>query len=116
MKAWGILNTGAFLIILGIALMLAFVSPPLLPQGLFVPFMLTAFGVWLLVLAGLKRMGRPNLYEFSPMEVAVWGVLLGGVGSLWIISAQASTFSLLAVGVLIIAVGVGLVVYAAMRK
>ena len=116
MKAWATMNIGAFIIILGLAIILVF-GGAIPRQDLFVPIILLSYGVWLIVLALLKQLAKPNIYAYTPLMVGGWGVLIGATGFLWISSALFSGgFSVLAFGVLAVAVGVIIVAYSLVKK
>ncbi len=116
MTAWRTMNIGAFIIILGLDILLVF-GGAISRQDLFLPIILLAYGIWLLVLAGLKQLARPNIYEYPPLMVGGWGILIGGTGFLWISSALiGGAFLVLALGVLTVAVGVLLVAYSLVKK
>ncbi len=116
MTAWRTMNIGAFIIILGVDILLVF-GGAVQRQDLFLPIILLAYGIWLLILAGLKQLAKPNIYEYPPLTVGGWGILIGGTGFLWISSAVfGGAFSVLALGIFIVAVGVLLVAYSLVKK
>ncbi len=115
MTAWRTMNIGAFIIIIGVDILLL-VGPLASNAILSLPVFLLVYGVWLLVLALLKRMGRPNIYEYPPLMVGSWGVLVGGTGFLWLTAALTTgVIPALVLGVFIVIVGVLLVVYSLIK-
>ncbi len=116
MTAWRTMNIGALIIIVGLAIILVFGSA-ITRQDLFLPIILSAYGVWLLVLALLKQLARPSIYEYPPLMVGGWGILVGGTGFLWLSNALIpGTLSILAVGIFAVAVGVIIVAYSLVKK
>jgi hypothetical protein len=109
------MNLGAFLIILGLDIVLVFGG--VIPGGLFLPVILAVYGVWLIGLALLKQLAKPSIYEYPPLMVGGWGILIGGTGFLWLIGIQTSgAFQALALGVFIVVVGVLIVAYSLVKK
>ncbi len=116
MTAWRTMNIGALIIILGVDILLL-VGPLASNPLLSLPVFLLTYGVWLLVLALLKQLGRPSIYEYPPLMVGSWGILVGGTGFLWLTAALTNgTVSVLALGVFIVIIGVLLVVYSLVKK
>ncbi len=108
------MNIGAFLIILGLDIVF-FISG--VSGGLFLPILLAAYGVWLLALALLKQLARPSIYEYPPLMVGGWGILIGGTGFLWLLGIQTNgQIQALAVGLFIVVVGVLIVAYSLVKK
>ena len=121
MKAWATMNIGASLIILGISIILAFAGVFQVSGAqrldLAFPFILAAYGVWLLVLALLKQLAKPTIYEYPPLMVGGWGILIGGTGFLWISTTiYGGIFSVLALAILAVAVGAILVAYSFLKR
>ncbi len=116
MTAWRTMNIGAFIMILGLAIILVF-GGAIPRQDLFLPIILLSYGAWLIVLALLKQLAKPNIYEYPPLMVGGWGILIGATGLLWISSALfGGGFSVLAIGVIAVAVGVIIVAYSLVKK
>ena len=115
MKAWRTMNIGAFLIILGLDLVLVFGG--VVAGGLFLPIILAVYGVWLIAFALLKQLAKPSIYEYPPLMVGGWGILIGGTGFLWLLGIQTSgQFQALGLGVFIVVVGVLIVAYSLVKK
>lgn len=115
MKAWRTMNIGAFLIILGLDIVLVFGGA--VPGGLFLPIILAAYGIWLIAFALLKQLAKPSIYEYPPLMVAGWGILIGGTGLLWLLGIQTSgQFQALGLGIFIVVVGVLIVAYSLVKK
>ncbi len=109
------MNIGAFLIILGLDIVLVFGG--LIPGGLFLPVILTVYGIWLIALALLKQLAKPSIYEYPPLMVGGWGILIGGTGFLWLVGIQTSgQIQALALGIFIVIVGVLIVAYSLVKK
>ncbi len=116
MTAWRTMNIGALIIIIGLAIILVYGGAIPRPD-LFLPIILSAYGVWLLVLALLKQLAKPNIYEYPPLMVGGWGILVGGTGFLWLSAALiGGSFSVLAVGIFAVVVGVIIVAYSLVKK
>lgn len=117
MQAWRTMNLGAFIIILGLSIILVYAGPLSSRQDLFLPIILLSYGVWLILLALLKQLAKPNIYQYPPLMVGSWGILIGATGFLWISSALlGGGFAVLAFGILAVAVGVILVAYSLVKK
>ncbi len=115
MKPWRTLNYGAFLILVGLDIIAAYGN--LYSWDLFLAVIFAAYGVWLLLLALIKWVARPSLYEYPPLMVGGWGILLGGVGFLWIVARlTAGQLTLLGLGIFIVAIGVIVVAYSLVKK
>ncbi len=115
MKAWRPMNIGAFLIILGLDMVLVFGG--VISGGLFLPVILAVYGVWLIALALLKQLAKPSIYEYPPLMVGGWGLLIGGTGFLWILGIQTSgAIQALGLAIFVVIVGVLIVAYSLVKK
>ena len=101
----GLLSIGMFLITLVVSIVLytplGFIEWWLIP-----PFVLGAYGCWMLILAGVRR-SNPLKYERSPFGTLTLGLLLNAVGGAWFASFYNLIYSLaivrLTLGVLAVA-------------
>lgn len=75
-----LLSIGVFFIILVVAILL--VATKILTRGLFVPFVLGAFGIWIVVLAAM-RSANPKKYERSVFSTMAMGGCLIVLGAAW---------------------------------
>jgi len=109
---WAPLNLGAFLIILGVFLMLGFMNVLSLAAGF--PLTFAVFGAWLALLAIVVPPGN-NPYGAPRSMVLGWGALLTGLGVLWFVSFNAWPFLPLTFAILVIITGIAAVGYSLMR-
>lgn len=105
----GTISFGMFLITLGISF-LALVTN-LITSGEIIPFLAVLNGIGILVLAAVRQVS-PAEYEMKPFVVSFWGVIILGIGALWLLGgrgvlsaiATLAAFVLL-IGILIVAAG-----------
>src|SRR5215467_8890748 len=109
---WAPLNLGAFLIILGVFLMLGFMNVLSLAAGF--PLTFAVFGAWLALLAIIIPPGN-NPYGAPRSMVLGWGALLTGLGVLWFVGFNATELLPVTFAVLVIVTGIAAVGYSLMR-
>jgi len=76
------------------------------------PSVLTLFGVWVMVTAGI-RARSPEKYERGAFSTFAWGILLTAIGGAWFMSVQGVSV-IFAFALVLIVIGV-LAVTAALR-
>lgn len=100
----GLLSIGVFIVILVVSILLFTLG--LMDWSLIPPFIIAAFGVWTIVLAGL-RASNPQKYEQSAFTTFAWGILMVAVGGAWFMYGYGPLYSmaiiLLVIGALAIA-------------
>ncbi len=75
-----LLSIGVFFIVLVVAILLA--ATQVIGWGLFVPFILVLFGIWIIALAAMRG-ANPQKYERGSFSTAIMGMLLIAVGGAW---------------------------------
>ncbi|NWG08716.1 MAG: hypothetical protein HXX80_00100 [Nitrososphaerales archaeon] len=111
-RLWNSLSAGVFLVTLAVSAIVSVVNPNLLPLGSVVPLTIFVFGLWLIVLAFIKRALGPSVYESPPLMVGGWGILLVGIGLMWLYPSS----WLLIMAILILIVGLIAIVYSFMKR
>lgn len=110
---WAPLNAGVFLIIFGGLILVSFLSNGVLTLGTAFPLIFAVFGLWLVIEAFL--IPPANAYAPPRTMVVGWGALIGALGLLWAIGANAPELLPLALVVIIVIVGISAVGYSFMR-
>ncbi len=108
---WAPLNAGVFLIVFGVAILLAFLAVISIFTAL--PLVFLLFGLWLII-EGLV-LPQENRYGAPRTMVLGWGGLIAGLGALWLAGATSGALLGVAFAILLIVAGVGAVGYSFMR-
>ncbi len=109
---WAPLNAGVFLIIFGSLILLSFFDIGVNLYTVF-PAIFTVFGIWLI----FEAFVIPPANAYAPPRTMVigWGALIAGLGLLWFVGAAAAELLPVALAVLLVVVGIGVVGYSFMR-
>ncbi|MEM3010863.1 MAG: hypothetical protein QXE76_03535 [Candidatus Bathyarchaeia archaeon] len=105
----GILSIGVFIIILAVLLLANATVPDTVGWGDVIPLLLAFYGIWIMVLGGL-RAKSPGKYERGAFSTFAWGLLFAVVGGAWysnnhgLPAIYTAVLVLLVVGVLVVAV------------
>jgi len=105
-----LLTIGVFFILLVVAILL--VAANIIKWGQFVPLILGLFGIWILVLAGMRGM-NPQKYERSAFSTAAMGGCLIVLGAAWYVFAYGWLYSL---ALILLAIGLIAIASALLRK
>jgi len=106
----GLLSIGVFLITLVISIVL-YTPLEFIDWSLIPPFILTVYGCWMLILAGIRG-SSPRKYQRSPFETSALGLLLIAVGGAWFTSTYSLVYS---IAIILLLLGI-LAVTAALRR
>jgi hypothetical protein len=109
---WVPLNLGAFLIILGVFLLSAFIG--VMSLGAAFPLVFAVFGIWLALL-GVTMSPNSNPYGAPRSMVLGWGAVLTGLGVLWFVGFNLGELLPVTFAVLVILAGIAAVGYSFMR-
>ena len=104
-----LLSIGSFFIVIVVVILL-YAMRVFTDWILIFPSILALYGIWLLVLAAVKRM-NPQKYERSAFSTLSMGLLLIAIGGAWFLS-----FNLLYSLALILLVLAGLAIAAALKR
>ncbi len=104
-----LLTVGVFLVIVVVGILLA--ATNVIGWGLFVPFILVLFGVWIIALAGMRGANQQK-YARTPFSTAIMGLLLVAVGGAWYLFSYNWLYSL----ALILLVCAGAAIAAALKR
>jgi predicted RND superfamily exporter protein len=109
-----LLTIGVFFIIIVVAILL---YPANVTHNWWniLQLIIVLFGVWMLVLAGIRAMG-PQKYERSPYSMVQMGVLLMAIGGAWFLWGINSNGWIYSIALLLLALGAIAVVSAMRRK
>lgn len=109
---WAPLNAGVFLIVFGGLILLSFFN---IGVNLFTvfPLIFLVFGIWLVVEAFVFP--PANAYAPPRTMVVGWGALIAGLGLLWFVGATAAELLPVALALLLMIVGIGVVGYSFIR-
>lgn len=77
----GLLSVGVLLVIIIVSALL-YAPLNIIDWTLVLPMILTLFGLWIIVLAGM-RSSSPQKYERGPFSTLSWGLLLVAIGGAW---------------------------------
>ncbi|KPV63107.1 MAG: hypothetical protein AOA65_1501 [Candidatus Bathyarchaeota archaeon BA1] len=105
----GLLSFGVLAVIVAICL-IAYMPLQLITVNAIIPLILAFFGVWVLILAGIKSKGVEK-YERGAFSTFGWGILLIAIGGAWSLAGVNWIYSLI---LLLLTIGV-LAVAAALR-
>lgn len=111
---WRTASVGIFLITLGIAYVATLPPIQIIQLGDILPSTILVFGVWLIIMALLKK--SPSPYEYPPLTVAGWGIILIGGGALWLGASYAPGLNPYIFAGIIILVGIIALVYSLLRR
>lgn len=79
----GLLSFGVFVVIVAVCLV-AWAAGYIVTTAEIVSLVITFFGVWVIVLAGIRGKS-PEKYERGAFSTFVWGVLITVVGGVWLL-------------------------------
>ncbi|MCP8309225.1 MAG: hypothetical protein H3Z52_07000 [archaeon] len=108
---WNVLSAGILLITLAILAIISIVTA-LIPLEWVLPLTIVVFGAWLIILAFIKKALKTTAYEAPPLMVGGWGILLIGIGMLWLYPIM----WILIIAILILVVGLIAIIYSLMKK
>jgi hypothetical protein len=111
-RLWNVLSAGIFLIALGILAIISIISPTLIPLAWVLPLTILIFGIWLMILAFIKKASKITAYETPPLMVGGWGIILTGIGMLLLYPSS----WILIIAILVLVVGLIAIVYSLMKK
>jgi hypothetical protein len=97
-----LLSFGVFLIIVVVGILLAIT---VMGWGLFGPVVLSLCGIWALALSGMKGT-KPQKYDYSSFNIAVFGVGLIALGGAWYLFAFNWLYSVIVI--LLVVAGVAI--------
>jgi hypothetical protein len=109
---WAPLNLGAFLIIFGGFLLLAFIGVVSFAAAF--PLVFIIFGAWLALLSIVIPPGN-NPYGAPRSMVLGWGALVAGLGVLWFVGFNAGELLPVTFAVLVMLAGIAAVGYSLIR-
>jgi hypothetical protein len=105
----GIFSIGVFIVILAVLLLVNVMFPETVGWLDIVPLLLAFYGVWAIILGGL-RAKSPGKYERGAFSTFAWGLLFVVIGGAWYLNNHGlppvftAVLVLLVVGILVIAV------------
>lgn len=108
----GLLSIGVFVIIIAICLT-AFAVNFINMDGI-IPLILTFYGVWLMVVAGI-RVKNPEKYARGAFSIFAWGILFTAIGGSWYLYVLGPENWILSIILVIVVFGI-LIVAAALRS
>jgi len=111
-RPWGVLSAGIFLVALAILAIVSTILPALIPLLWVLPLTIVIFGFWLIILAFIKKALKTTVYEAPPLMVGGWGILLIGVGMLWLYPSM----WILILAILILVIGLIAIIYSFVKK
>jgi len=107
----GILSLGVLVVIVAICLMIT------TEIGEILSLAITFFGVWVIVLAGIKTRTPPEeleKYERGAFSTLAWGIILTAIGGAWFLNIRTG-YWLYSLALVLLVLGI-LVVTAALRS
>ena len=111
---WAPLNSGVFLIVFGVLMLLSLVGVGGLTLSTGIPLIFLVFGGWLIIAAFVVH-GPDNRYAPPRSMILAWGGMVAFLGAIWYVA----TFDLYLVPavilVVIVVIGIGAVGYALTR-
>ena len=109
----GLLSIGVFVII--IAICLTAYAVQLISLDRIIPLILTLYGVWTMVVAGI-RIKNPEKYARGAFSIFAWGILFTAIGSSWYLYVLGPEKNLILSVTLVLVIFGILVVTAALRS
>jgi hypothetical protein len=98
-----LLSFGAFLIIIVVGILLAVAN--IISWGLFVPVVAVLCGCWAIALAGM-RAGKPQKYERGTFSTLASGIGLIALGAAWYLFGINPIYSLVVILLLVAAIAI----------
>lgn len=108
----GLLSFGVFVVIVAVCLV-AWAAEYIATATEVVSLVVTFFGVWVVVLAGI-RAKSPEKYERGAFSTFAWGVLITAVGGIWLLYIWYPENLVYSLAFLLVVIGI-LAVSAALR-
>ena len=108
----GLLSFGVFVVIVAVCLV-AWAAEYIATATEVVSLVITIFGVWVIVLAGI-RAKSPEKYERGAFSTFAWGVLITAVGGVWLLYTWYPENLVYSLALLLVIIGI-LAVSAALR-
>jgi hypothetical protein len=108
----GAISFGMFLITLGVAFF-AYLTD-LITFGEIIPLIAVLNSIWILALAALRQRS-PAEYEMGAFVVGLWGIIILGGGSLWLLGARGVISAISTLAAFVVLIGI-LIVLAGVRE